>query len=84
VVAGVITTEPKPKTEPTPWLMLKAVGLPETEKDRVAELPTVTEAGLAVKELMVGAGTVGRLKVVKVKSEVWLLCPVLFEDWALK
>ena len=56
VTVGETTLELKPNTLPTLLLILSEVGLPDTVKDNVAELPKLILLGLAVKAEITGAG----------------------------
>jgi hypothetical protein len=61
-----------PVTVPMFWLIDKELA-PKTDQAKVLDPPLVMDGGVAVKEEITGAGTVGRTeagKVVKVKSAV--------------
>jgi hypothetical protein len=60
VVAVGLTETEVPETVPTPLLMDRVgVGFPETDQDRVDDLPETIDVGEAVKETIVGATVAG-------------------------
>jgi hypothetical protein len=64
-----------PVTVPTPLLMVKVVGAPpDNVQPNVEDWPEVIEAGVAVKDPITGATTVG----VTVTVTFWLTVPALF------
>ncbi len=57
---GTMVAKGEPRTVPTPLSMLKVVGVPPDKvQDSVEDRPEVIESGMAVKELITGAVTVG-------------------------
>jgi hypothetical protein len=59
VAPGVTVVEDVARTLPTPLLMVKEVGVPpDRVQASVEDWPVVIEAGVAVKELITGAGGV--------------------------
>ncbi len=60
VAEGDTAFEVEPRTVPTPLSMLKVVGVPpDRVHASVEDRPEVIESGVAVKELITGAVTVG-------------------------